>query len=131
MKAKKISEQEGINLTSIYIPQNMFMIQPSKTFVGRAGSRKPYDFKNIMLAHVEWGKRKFARYTTGPYFKYQPHFRKAWRHYLYWYTHGETPVDNIYHLYDLPAIATAVRMQYCFSKGCENPNHAFLKRMRT
>lgn len=106
-----------MNITSIYIPGKMFMIQPSKTMGdSRAGRWKAYDFKNIMFAHGEWGTRKWSRYTTGPYFKYPPHFQKAWRHYLHWFTHGKTPVDNIYHLEDVPMTNTMVRMFYCFSE---------------
>eukprot|EP00980_Cylindrotheca_fusiformis_P027749 scaffold22550_cov93-Cylindrotheca_fusiformis.AAC.1 len=68
----------------------------------RRSSRQPYDFTNIVYGHTEWGKRKFSRFTPGPYFKHLPTARKAWRHFQYWYTNEKKPVDNIYHLYDLP-----------------------------
>ena len=69
-----------------------YMIQPSMTRgLLQPDRNRSYDFSNIILGHNEWGQ---YRYTSGPYFKHLPTFRKIWRHFLFWYSNSKVCHDG-------------------------------------
>eukprot|EP00980_Cylindrotheca_fusiformis_P012116 scaffold2927_cov143-Cylindrotheca_fusiformis.AAC.6 len=96
----------GTNATRIWLDEKYMLYQPSKTPNMKGLNRKAFDFTDILYGHTEWGATgRWSRMTPGPYFKYLPKARKIWRHFLYWYTQNQTPVDNAYHLLDMPRIS--------------------------